>query len=247
MQGHIHGTHDALAPLLGAPDLLAVALALFVAGLLGGATHCVGMCGPFVLTQVGARLEGMPAAGFGSWARLRGAALAPYHFGRMTTYTALGALAGGAGSVVVRAAEVRWLLSVLLLLGAGLLAAQALGWRGTGRFGGLDAALTIISRPLVADPRGWRGYALGVALGFLPCGMLYGALAAAAGSGSAPAGAAAMAAFVLGTVPGLVAVGWGGALLGVRRLDVLRRLSRPLLALNALVLAAMAVRGLLAS
>jgi sulfite exporter TauE/SafE len=247
MQGHVHGTYDALAPFLGAPDLLALVLPLFIAGLLGGATHCVGMCGPFVLSQVGARLGSMPAAGFGGWARLRGSALAPYHFGRMTTYTALGALVGGAGSVVVRATEVRWLLSSLLLLGATLLAAQALGWHGTGRLGRLEAALTAISRPLVGDPRGWRGYALGVTLGFLPCGMLYGALAVAAGSGSTLAGAVAMAVFVLGTVPGLVAVGWGGALLGTRRLDLLRRLSRPLLALNALVLAAMAVRALLAS
>jgi uncharacterized protein len=41
-------------------------------------------------------------------------------------------------------------------------------------------------QPLFADPRGFRGWALGLALGFLPCGFLYSALAAAAGSGTAP-------------------------------------------------------------
>ena len=41
-------------------------------------------------------------------------------------------------------------------------------------------------------PSGWRHYALGVALGFLPCGLLYGALAAAAAAGAAVSGAFAM-------------------------------------------------------
>lgn len=245
MQGHHHIDPGALAPLAGVPEIFGLIVPLFLAGLFGGVSHCVGMCGPFVLTQVGARLETMPAASFGGWARLRGAALVPYHLGRLTTYSALGALAGGAGSLLVRATEFRWTLAVLLLAGATLLAVQAFGWHGALRLGGLDTVLARVSRPLTSDPRGWRGYGLGVALGFLPCGLIYGALAAAAGSGSVLAGVTGMAAFVLGTVPGLVAVGWGGALLGARRREWLRRLARPLLVLNALVLAAMAIRALM--
>lgn len=231
-------------PLAGVPESLSLAVPLFLAGLFGGVSHCVGMCGPFVLTQVGARLETMSVAAFGGWARLRGAALVPYHLGRLTTYSALGALAGGGGSLLVRATELGWALAVLLIVGAALLAAQALGWHGGVRFGVLERVLARVSRPLTGDPRGWRGYGLGVVLGFLPCGLIYGALAAAAGSGRAAAGAIGMAAFVLGTVPGLVAVGWGGALLGARRREWLRRLTRPLLLINALVLAALAVRAL---
>lgn len=247
MQGHHHVIDPgALISLAGLPEVLALVLPLFLAGLLGGVTHCVGMCGPFVLTQVAARLETVPAVAFGGWARLRGGALVPYHLGRITTYTLLGALAGGAGGVFVRATGFRWVLGLLLLLGAALLAAQAIGWQSAmARLGGWGEGLSRLARPLVSDPRGWRGYALGVTLGFLPCGLLYGALAVAAGSGSAAAGGAGMAAFVLGTAPGLIAVGWGGAALGARRRDLLRRFSRPLLALNALVLAALAVRALL--
>src|SRR5919199_2082920 len=82
--------HDlaALGPAGGLPTLLG---ALFLAGLAGGATHCSTMCAPFVLAQASV---GMGAGG-GVLRRLSGAALAPYHLGRMLGYGALGALAGG--------------------------------------------------------------------------------------------------------------------------------------------------------
>ncbi len=38
----------------------ATLFSLFLAGLAGGGAHCIGMCGPFVLTQVTARLEHVP-------------------------------------------------------------------------------------------------------------------------------------------------------------------------------------------
>src|SRR5215471_16573077 len=73
-----------------------LALSLFLAGLGGSAMHCVGMCGPFVLGQVMGDAERIaPGKGYGEWRRLAGAALLPYHLGRMVTYSALGAAAGG--------------------------------------------------------------------------------------------------------------------------------------------------------
>jgi uncharacterized protein len=66
---------------------------LFVVGLLGSISHCVGMCGPFVLGQLVARLEATPVARLHEFRRLTGAALAPYHLGRITTYGLLGSMA----------------------------------------------------------------------------------------------------------------------------------------------------------
>ena len=68
---------------------------LFLAGLAVSASHCAGMCGPFVLAQVGTRLAAMPLQRATLLTRLSGMALLPYHLGRATTYTALGAVAGG--------------------------------------------------------------------------------------------------------------------------------------------------------
>ena len=46
----LHGL-SALSPAGGLPPLL---LAMFLMGLAGGATHCAGMCAPFVLAQAAA-------------------------------------------------------------------------------------------------------------------------------------------------------------------------------------------------
>ncbi|MCC7425668.1 MAG: sulfite exporter TauE/SafE family protein [Alphaproteobacteria bacterium] len=245
---------------LGAEGTLALAGGLFLAGLAGGLSHCAGMCGPFVLAQVTARLERIPlGAGAESRAdagsmrleRLRGAALVPYHLGRLTTYGALGAVAGFGAGLAREVAGLRWLAAILLVAAAFLFLAQA-----SARFaallprgvvgGGLAPAGTIarITRPLLADPRGARGYGLGLALGFLPCGLLYAALAAAGAAGSALGGAVAMAAFALGTVPALFGVGFLGAFFGRRFKRLTDMVAGPLLVLNALLLAALALRVL---
>jgi len=247
-----HALFDGLAAICGpAFDHPGVIVSLFIAGVAGSVSHCAGMCGPFVLTQVAARLERVPVDSFGAWARLRGGALVPYHLGRLTTYSLMGAAAGGLTGEFMRAAEFRWLSSAFLLLAAALFLAQ-IGAdvlprpAGLARFAG--QAVSLVSRPiggLFADPRGWRGYGLGLALGFLPCGLLYSALAASAAAGSAAAGAAAMAAFVTGTFPMLFAVGLGGTALGRPWRSVLQRIAQPLLAFNAVLLIALAIRGLL--
>ncbi|MBN2752832.1 MAG: sulfite exporter TauE/SafE family protein, partial [Rhodospirillaceae bacterium] len=54
-------------------------VALFLTGLLGSVTHCVGMCGPFVVAQAACRLEGIPATEMREWHRLKGGILVPYH------------------------------------------------------------------------------------------------------------------------------------------------------------------------
>jgi sulfite exporter TauE/SafE len=89
---------------------------------------------------------------------------------------------------------------------------------------------------------GLQGYRLGVVLGLLPCGFLYAALVAAAATGSALAGALAMASFALGTVPGLVALGvLGGAALRRWR-GLANAIATPVFLLNAFTLGGLAVR-----
>ena len=89
--------------------------------------HCVGMCGPFVMAQVVGDTRQRPTAAYGEWQRLAGAALLPYHLGRLTTYAALGAVAGSVTALFVATTGFAWLSASLLALAAAMLLAQALG------------------------------------------------------------------------------------------------------------------------
>lgn len=223
--------------------------ALFGAGLLGGVTHCTGMCGPFVLSQVTARQRAVPAQRMRDFHRLTGAMLLPYHLGRATTYMALGAVAALLAGGLVDLAGLRW-LSAALLLAAALFflicALERLGIRLPFRRSGSESwwsrHVGRLARPLFDGPTGLRGYALGVVLGFIPCGLLYGALTAAAASGDPVAGAMAMGAFAAGTMPALVGVGALGSLAARRWRSATARLGPALMIANAALLTVLAWR-----
>jgi uncharacterized protein len=195
MLAWFHSTHamPALAALCGAGDplaLLGISLALFGTALVGGFAHCAPMCAPFVLLQ-------LPAdAGGTSLRRLGGGLLPGYHLGRLTTYTALGAVLGASGGALGALAGARWALAALLGLAALGFLLQALKrvlplprWAPVSSIAG---ALARLVAPLLRRQGGPSGYALGVALGLLPCGFLYAALLAASATGSALGGALAI-------------------------------------------------------
>jgi uncharacterized protein len=246
LAGHLAGMAPplgAFAAWCGAPPH-AIPSALFLTGLVGGLAHCGPMCGPFVLAQTAGMPSAAPVLG-----RLAGGLLVPYHLGRLTTYTGLGAFAAAVGAAAAALAPLRLGVAALLLAAALLFAAQAAArllpslsrrWsevmaeRWAGR-------LARLSRPLLGEPTPPARFALGLVLGLLPCGFLYGALAAAAATQSTPAGAAAMAAFGLGTVPSLMLVGIGGAACAARWRSLARRAVAPLFLFNAVLLSSLAL------
>ena len=226
---------------------LALLASMLLAGLVGGGTHCIGMCGPFVLAQATARLESVPASQMSEFHRLAGAALIPYHLGRATTYITLGAMAGAVGQTVRSIPGLDWVAAGWLIFAAVMFLAYAVFGSGlfrtaTAKESRWGRMLGDLARPMFARPTGIRGYALGMMLGFLPCGLLYAALAVAAGSGGAAGGAAAMAAFVAGTVPGLVVTGFAGHLVAGRWRRVAAVAAPVLMSVNAVMLAYVAWR-----
>ena len=205
--------------------------ALFLLGLSGSLLHCGPMCGPLVLGQSVHRLACMPCARMSEGARLRAGLLLPYHAGRITTYAALGALAGGAGEAAFGVGED---MQVVALLTAAmfLLVLVFSGAR-------LRPSARLVSRLAARLAPG--GYLFGVVLGLMPCGLLYGAVLASLATGSAARGAVGMVAFGLGTVPMLATIGLvGHASRGRLRL---RRAVPALLVLNACIVFAAALRA----
>ena len=224
-------------------------LTLLATGFVGSASHCVGMCGPFVMAQTVSRLENTPLRSMNEFSRLQGALLVPYHLGRATTYMFLGAVFGGVVGVVTAASALKALSAALLtvaalfFLGYGL---KRLGlWGRAGERGKEGLVATVVGRvakPLFDRPVGFRGYGLGVALGFLPCGLLYGALAASASAGGALAGMLGMGAFALGTIPALLGVGFAGHAAGRRWRGAMAKTAPALLIVNGGLLTLMAWR-----
>ncbi len=218
---------------------------LFASGLAGGIGHCVGMCGPLV-------------AAF-SFNRAESGGIRPhllYHLGRITTYSMAGGVAGFTGSFLDVAAVVAPYQRVVLTATGVMIALAGLvlgGWlpgrsaaARPGRPGFLDNAV----RLLAGEGTAAAHFPLGLVLGFLPCGLVYAALLAAAREGMEAAdhaggflrGFLVMALFGAGTVPALLVVGKAAGLLSARTRTGLSRLSA------ALVTAAgafLAVRGIL--
>ncbi len=223
-------------------------LSMFLAGLVGSASHCAAMCGPFVLAQTGEAMAGLKV-GSGELRRLAGAALLPYHTGRAVTYILFAVVLSFPLQMMSQLPQLRFVPVVALLLGAllflvlgfrGLRGSLESGFLGGASGGGLGEKLGRIARPLFAKPWGWRGLGLGMVRGFLPCGLLYAAIGAAAATSDPLAAAMSMAAFTFGTFPMLWLVGYLGGW-AQRKWSRLARPVLPAIALvNAVILVAMA-------
>ena len=224
-----------------------VPLLLFGSGLLGGAGHCVGMCGPLV-------------AGYALALPDRRATLPHllYNLGRVTTYAVAGGLVGLSGSFL-RVVEALAPIQHAMMFAAGLLIViMGLivgGWlpgrgrfEGTGIFSGTVSG--ILRRAAEAGGPG-AAFPLGMAMGLLPCGLVYTALLSAARAGMegpSPAdgffrGFLAMSAFGAGTVPALFLFGKAVGTAGTRLRGALTKLSAALLVAAGAVFAARALLG----
>ncbi|MBL8430102.1 MAG: sulfite exporter TauE/SafE family protein [Dechloromonas sp.] len=176
-------------------------LALFLVGLLGG-THCVGMCGGIV----GALSMGVTA---------RWSMHLAYNAGRILSYAAAGAIAGvlGAASMglegQVPARMILYLVANLMLVALGLYLlgiTRALAF--TERAGQkLWIHLQPLTRRFLPARSIGQAFPLGLLWGWLPCGLVYSALASALTAGSATRGGLMMLAFGLGTLPNLLLAG----------------------------------------
>lgn len=178
---------------------VALLAAGFAAGFFGS-PHCLGMCGGIVMA-FGLSMKDLPP----SRQRLL---IACYHIGRMSSYALLGVLISLAGESLLAAWKgtqwPRWLLGAVLI-GLGL-AMAGLDWLRPLERVGLSFwnSLSHVRRRLFPLNTVPKALAAGLLWGFLPCGLVYGALllALSGGANGHPlAGAVIMAAFGLGTLP----------------------------------------------
>lgn len=174
---------------------------LFPAFILGisGSLHCLGMCGPLVMSFHFPAKDKSQKLLFGL----------AYHLGRVFTYTLLGAILGGLSSVFSLIGFQQGfsiIVGVLMLL---FLIFPKLAQKVTVLQKIYQYVITPI-RGKVAYLFSHKNYAstllMGIFNGFLPCGLVSVALAGALASGSVLTGGLFMTFFGLGTVPMLLAL-----------------------------------------
>lgn len=205
-------------------DSITALFAAFLVGLTGG-VHCVGMCGGIV----GALTLGLPPAP-GQPLLVRLPYLLAYNAGRVASYAAAGALAGGMGAWAAHLTSVQHAqlaLQVLAGLFMILLGFYLTGWwpvlNHLERVGGvLWRRIEPLGRRLLPVRTPAQAFGIGLVWGWLPCGLVYSVLVWAMGAGGAGQGALLLLSFGLGTLPTLLTMGAAAAALAsfVRRAGV---------------------------
>jgi sulfite exporter TauE/SafE len=172
-------------------------LAAFFVGLVGS-LHCIGMCGPVAIA--------LPVPDSTNLSFFTGRIL--YNLGRVVTYSFLGTILGLLGGRIALAGAQQ---VVSIILGVVIIVAVLLPQKCKNYFA-QHPLIQKLAQPLKTNigmlfKKGTFSamFLIGILNGFLPCGLVYVALAGAIASGNAISGAAVMILFGLGTVPAMFA------------------------------------------
>ena len=203
---------------------------LFLAtGLTVGFGHCIGMCGPIVVS-LSMNLEGQSAT----------IPQMLYSLGRITTYVILGGMMGVTGSFTMVASRIAGFQRAVLIVAGVIIALLGVA---LGRWIPLSRAFQEVIEPKGIVMRGFHKLTkarsvlsylpLGLLLGLLPCGPVYTALLASARAGMEAGsslegfltGAGIMFSFGLGTIPSLLLVGKLADLRWLKRRELIYRVS----------------------
>lgn len=172
--------------------------ALFTVGLLTS-VHCVAMCGGINISQCNRFKQMKPS---------RPSLL--YNLGRVTSYTILGGIIGGIGSVLSFSGKSRGYVTIVVSIIMLLMAIKML-------------KLFHVSLPSITLPSYFKKvlmklsskgpFFVGLANGFMPCGPLQSMQLYALGTGSIIRGALSMFYFSIGTFPLMFALGFVSSIL----------------------------------
>jgi sulfite exporter TauE/SafE len=182
-------------------DLLIILTTAF----LGSVGHCIGMCGGIVIAYSSSKID--PKSTY----LTQTASHLAYNFGRVTTYTILGALFGLLGKVIAFTPTTK---GVLFLLTGVLMILAGLSLLGNFKF--LNSAEWSVSKypwyqktfqKLIKSRSYLSFFLLGMLNGIIPCGLVYSFAIIAASTASPFWGAVVMATFGLATIPALFFLG----------------------------------------
>ncbi len=194
-----------------------------------GSFHCIGMCGPIALA--------LPIHHQDSLTRVF--SILSYNFGRIVTYSFLGLIFGllGASIFIGKYQQVLSITIGILILTA-LIIPRVFSFVSENSF--LVKFQTFIQRRLSALFQQERKmstlFFIGILNGFLPCGLVYMALAGALVSGSTVNGVLFMSMFGFATVPVMFAVSYFGNFISISLRTQIRKVVPFIIGLMAILL-----------
>jgi sulfite exporter TauE/SafE len=183
---------------------------------LGGSMHCIGMCGPIALA--------LPARS-GSNVNLF-FERSVYNLGRILTYGFIGGIAGLLGKALFFAGAQQWvsiLTGVILILSMIIPFSLSSRILASGPLFRLNNFIKISLGSLLKRKNKQGLFYIGLLNGFLPCGLVYVAVAGAINTGQSLMAAIYMLVFGLGTFPVMLGVSVFGQFISSA---VRRRISR---------------------
>lgn len=198
-----------------------VLLTFFLAGITGGFTHCLAMCGSFIACQTSCS-----ASSCNNKTSLIQALNLKYHLGRATTYGALGFLSAYLAKQIAYTSLWPWIAASMLVIAGAIF---------------LISSLPGCKHSILNNSSKFK-YLSGVLLGFLPCGLIYAALMMAATTANPLLAMIAMWLFVLGTIPALLIINYGMKLLTKQWQNIAQRVSNGIMIFNSLSLFVMAIK-----
>jgi uncharacterized protein len=181
-------------------------LAIISIAFLGSFGHCIGMCGGIVLAYSSIKIEPQSSKVSKSVAHLL------YSFGRVFTYTILGAVFGALGGVVTFSNTAN---GALLIFAGIVMILAGLSLMGKIKF------LTVIEhtfssssmyknafKSILNSKSNFSFFVLGMLNGLLPCGFVYFFAITAAATASPLYGALVMFIFGVSTIPAMFGLGF---------------------------------------
>jgi sulfite exporter TauE/SafE len=228
-------------------SFLSLAGILLATGFTVGFGHCIGMCGPIMVSL---------ALHLGDRNRIPAHLL--YHAGRLVTYAVLGAAMGLTGSFTDLASRIAGVQRAVQI-GTGvviiLMGLAMAGWLPRIRIFQDDDAcggwFSSLLRKWSCSKGAAHLFPLGLALGLLPCGPVYtalltvvrGTMAAPSPAIAAAGGAGLMFAFGLGTVPALLLIGRLSRPVGIKQRRIIYRIGALLTVAVGIWFAVLGVKG----
>jgi uncharacterized protein len=177
-----------------------------------GSFHCIGMCGPIAVA--------LPLGNRNWMGKLSGAML--YNIGRSITYGILGAIFGLLGRGIQMAGFQQW---ASIVIGIVMIMTVVFPFMFKGKFN-VEQLLFGYAGRLISKFRALFGISsyknlllIGLLNGFLPCGLVYVAVAGAINTNDMIMGVLFMIVFGLGTIPIMLSVSLAGNIIsqGVKR------------------------------